>query len=103
MKKKVFNGILLGTAAMLCAGGFAACKVTDGKNDGAEKTQIEEVYECYVAYAEKNGETPLSYEDWLASIKGERGEKGDKGDTGAQGEKGEKGDTGADGKSAYEI
>ena len=91
MKKKVFNGILLGTAAMLCAGGFAACKVTDGKNDGAEKTQIEEVYECYVAYAEKNGETPLSYEDWLASIKGEKGEKGDKGDTGA------------DGKSAYEI
>ena len=109
MKKKVFNGILLGTAAMLCAGGFAACEVTDGKNDGAEKTQIEEVYECYVAYAEKNGETPLSYEDWLASIKGERGEKGekgekgDKGDTGAQGEKGDKGDTGADGKSAYEI
>ena len=91
MKKKVFNGILLGTAAMLCAGGFAACEVTDGKNDGAEKTQIEEVYECYVAYAEKNGETPLSYEDWLASIKGEKGEKGDKGDTGA------------DGKSAYEI
>lgn len=88
MKKKVFNGILLGTAAMLCAGGFAACEVTDGKNDGAEKTQIEEVYECYVAYAEKNGETPLSYEDWLASIKGEKGEKGD---------------TGADGKSAYEI
>ena len=91
MKKKVFNGILLGTVAMLCAGGFAACEVTDGKNDGAEKTQIEEVYECYVAYAEKNGETPLSYEDWLASIKGEKGEKGDKGDTGA------------DGKSAYEI
>ena len=109
MKKKVFNGILLGTAAMLCAGGFAACEVTDGKNDGAEKTQIEEVYECYVAYAEKNGETPLSYEDWLASIKGEKGDKGDtgaqgeKGDTGAQGEKGDKGDTGADGKSAYEI
>lgn len=100
MKKKVFNGILLGTAAMLCAGGFAACEVTDGKNDGAEKTQIEEVYECYVAYAEKNGVTPLSYEDWLASIKGEKGEKGD---TGSQGEKGEKGDTGADGKSAYEI
>ena len=121
MKKRFVNGILLGTAAMLCAGGFAACNGTDGKNDGAEKTQIEEVYECYVAYAEKNGETPLSYEDWLASIKGEKGEKGDtgaqgekgeKGDTGAQGEKGdkgdtgaqgEKGDTGADGKSAYEI
>ena len=97
MKKKVFNGILLGTAAMFCAGGFAACEVTDGKNDGAEKTQIEEVYECYVAYAEKNGETPLSYEDWLASIKGGKGEKGD------TGEQGEKGDTGADGKSAYEI
>ncbi len=83
MKKKVLNGILLGVAATLCAGGFAAC----GK-DSAEKTQIEEVYASYVAYAEANGETPLSYEEWLASIKGEKGDKGDKGD---------------DGKSAYEI
>lgn len=80
MKKKVLNGILLGVAATLCAGGFAAC----GK-DSAEKTQIEEVYASYVAYAEANGETPLSYEEWLASIKGEKGDKGD------------------DGKSAYEI
>ena len=35
MKKKVFNGILLGTAAMLCAGGFAACEATDGKNEAS--------------------------------------------------------------------
>ena len=40
MKKKVFNGILLGTAAMLCAGGFAACEATDGKNDGKSAYEI---------------------------------------------------------------
>lgn len=94
MKKRLFNGILLGTAALLCAGGFAACKGSDGNNGGAEKTQIEEVYESYVAYAEENGETPLSYEEWLASIKGE---KGDKGDTGANGKDGKNGVDGKDG------
>ena len=94
MKKRLFNGILLGTAAMLCAGGFAACKGSDGNNGGAEKTQIEKVYESYVSYAEENGDTPLSYEEWLASIKGE---KGDKGDTGAQGEKGAAGKDGKNG------
>lgn len=94
MKKRLLNGILLGTAAMLCAGGFAACKGSDGNNGGAEKTQIEEVYESYVAYAEENGKTPLSYEEWLASIKGE---KGDKGDTGANGKDGKNGVDGKDG------
>lgn len=79
MKKRLLNGILLGTAALLCAGGFAACKGSDGNNGGAEKTQIEKGYESYVAYAEENGNTPLSYEEWLASIKGEKGDKGEKG------------------------
>ncbi len=66
-------------------------------------------YEAYVVYAEENNITPLSYEEWIVTIKGEKGEtgeqgsKGDKGDqgekgeTGEQGPKGEKGDTGAQG------
>lgn len=94
MKKRLFNGILLGAAALFCVGGFAACKGSDGNNGGAEKTQIEKVYESYVAYAEENGDTPLSYEEWLASIKGE---KGDKGDTGANGKDGKNGVDGKDG------
>ena len=78
-------------------------------------TEIEQVYAQYVVHAQAEGLEPLSYEDWLATIKGEKGDKGDqgiqgdkgdKGDTGATGLKGDKGDTGeqgADGKSAYQI
>jgi hypothetical protein len=47
------------------------------------------VYAIYESYKAAGG--TLSYEDWLASIKGE------KGDTGATGPKGDKGDPGADG------
>ena len=98
MKKRLLNGIFLGTAALLCAGGFAACKGSDGNNGGAEKTQIEEVYESYVAYAEENGDTPLSYEEWLASIKGEKGDKGEKGAAGKDGKNGVDGKDGTNGK-----
>ena len=97
MKKRLLNGILLGTAAMLCAGGFAACENSDVNNGNAEKTQIEEVYESYVAYAEENGTTPLSYEEWLASIKGEKGERGEKGEKGESGAAGKDGKDGKDG------
>ena len=97
MKKRLLNGILLGTAALLCAGGFAACKGSDGNNGGAEKTQIEKVYESYVAYAEENGNTPLSYEEWLASIKGEKGDKGEKGAAGKDGKNGVDGKDGVNG------
>lgn len=47
-----------------------------------------------------------TFEQFLASFKGERGEKGEDGAAGATGEKGDKGDTGErgqNGKSAYEI
>ncbi|MBO5529452.1 MAG: leucine-rich repeat protein [Bacilli bacterium] len=47
-----------------------------------------EAYELYVAEAKANNETPMTYEEWLESIRGEKGDKGEKGD---------------DGKSAYEI
>ena len=89
--------------------GIGACA---GNNEQVEQTEIEKVYAQYVIHAEAEGETPLSYEEWLATIKGEKGDKGDKGEqglqgekgeTGAQGPQGEKGDTGEDGKSAYQI
>ncbi|MDE7163668.1 MAG: hypothetical protein K2O44_06325 [Clostridia bacterium] len=81
--------ILLATAAVAtaitCAVGCAAC----GGGSSADKDKdIEAVYQLYVAYADANGETALTYEQWLENIKGEKGA------TGA---------TGASGKSAYEI
>ena len=85
---------------------FTAC---NNNAQDARDPQIVAIYDSYVADAAEKGETPLSYEEWLNSIKGD---KGDKGDTGAQGEqgiqgekgdKGDKGDNGVDGKSAYEL
>ena len=67
------------------------------------------VYESYVAFMNSNDDTPLSYEEWLETIKGADGETphiGENGNwhigsldmgvpaTGVQGEKGDKGDSG---------
>lgn len=60
MKKKVFNGILLGTAAMLCAGGFAACEATDGKNDGKS------AYDIWLEQGNTGSEE--DFLDWLKGI-----------------------------------
>jgi len=63
--------------------GLMACG--DKKLTNAPDEKITAVYNAYVAYAESEGATPLSYEDWLASIKGIDGING------------------TNGKSAYEI
>ncbi len=69
---------LLATAcALLSVLTFGACK---DKQTQKQPTQIEEIYAQYVVSVEAQGQTPLSYEEWLASIKGEKGDKGDKGD-----------------------
>ncbi len=62
-------------------------------SSGAEQTEMEQIYVKYVVYAQAEGITPLSYEAWLATVKGEKGEQG------PQGEKGDKGDQGSDGVS----
>lgn len=83
MKSKV---LLTLASAALVLGGLAGCQVTPSDNVDSE------IYNVYVMY-QNNGGT-LTYEEWLATIKGE---KGDKGDTGSQGPKGDKGDAGAKG------
>ncbi|MDE5766195.1 MAG: hypothetical protein K2I17_03405, partial [Clostridia bacterium] len=75
--------ILLATAAVAtaitCAVGCAAC----GGGSSADKDKdIAAVYQLYVAYADAKGETALTYEQWLETIKGAQG---------------------ATGKSAYEV
>ncbi|MBQ7643046.1 MAG: collagen-like protein [Clostridia bacterium] len=88
--------ILLAAIAVFTLCAFVSCGTSATIEE--ENDAFKSVYNSYAAYAAENGTQPLSYEDWLASIKGETGEKGEKGDAGAQGEKGDKGDTGAQGE-----
>ena len=87
-----------------CAAATTAFVGCDKDKAETPDDAFHQAYALYTAYAESNGDTPATYEEWLNKIKGEKGEKGDKGDTGAtgatgaQGEKGEKGDTGAQGE-----
>ncbi len=86
--------------------GLAGCGEDSTTIDSSTSSdnQIYAVYENYQA----NGGS-LSYEEWLASIKGEKGDTGATGAQGEKGEKGEKGDkgdtgaVGADGKSVTSI
>lgn len=87
--------------------GVCACTPSDPTGGGSGQTELDpsirSVYGLYVETCAKTGEEPMTYEEWLATIKGEKGEtgaqgeKGDKGDQGPQGEKGETGETGASG------
>ena len=94
MKKKFLTPVIAALALSCATSVFSACEKTGGGNAPQQNAEIHEIYTSYVTNAEGNGETPLSYEEWLAIIKGEKGGISDKTD----------GDnTGATGKSAYEI
>lgn len=95
--KKLLVSLLAALSVLSGALGLAACDGAESSSGAGEATEIQKVYAQYVVYAEAEGQTALSYEEWLASIKGE---KGDKGDTGAQGEKG---DTGANGVGIEKV
>ncbi len=86
-KKKVLLALLSATCITAGAFGLAAC----GGGGDESDADIVNVYNQYVAYAESNGDTPLTYEAWLATIKGQQGEPGTPGAPGAAG------------KSAYEL
>ena len=80
---------LMAVLSVLCVAstGLALGACGDKNSSSAQQgdEQIMAVYEQYVVYVEAQGQTPLSYEAWLATIKGEDGKDG------------------AVGKSAYEI
>lgn len=98
MKKRT-KTLLAASAAALSVFGMSVMSACADNTD-THDSQIYAVYTQYVAYAEANEQQPLSYEEWLSSIKGAdgtQGPQGEKGDTGAQGPQGEKGDTGAQG------
>ena len=85
MKKRK---ILFGLVAISALTALSSCNhgnsaPTDTPTvDGGYSEELKNIYSLYSTNALANGETPKTYAEWLASIKGE---KGDKGDTGAQG------------------
>ena len=78
MKTKKF---LIGLLSLACvtAGSFGLVACGDNSAQTSEPTEIEAAYAQYVVYAEAQGQTPLSYEAWLATIKGEKGIKAKRG------------------------
>lgn len=110
-KKKLLAALLASACVTAGAFGLAGCDACDEENTTDNRdSHIVAVYNLYADNARASGSDVLSYDDWLATIKGDKGdtgatgatgEKGDKGDTGAtgaQGDKGDKGDTGATGE-----
>ena len=83
--KKVILCLLTVTALLFGCLALSSCTTINPPSGNNGNAQIMAIYDLYVNNAEAKGETPLSYEDWLAQIKGEKGDKGD------------------NGKSAYEI
>ena len=49
---------------------------TQSSQEQEQATEIEQVYAQYVSYMSAKQQVPLSYEDWLSSIKGEKGDQG---------------------------
>ncbi len=81
MKKKFI--IALSCALCIClnlvtsTACFGMFNTSNNKNP-----EVIDIYNMYVVSAEEKGETPLSYEEWLTTIKGEKGDKGDVGEDG---------------------
>ena len=94
-RKRLLTLALLCMAVAVSVLGLTAC----GNKVDNRDPQIVAVYNAYVANANEKGSTPLSYEEWLKSIKGEKGDKGDPGQNGEKGDKGDKGQDGKDGKT----
>ena len=99
MKKKLI--VILTICCMLFAClGVIGCGETDSTGNGGNATnaQIMAIYNSYLLNAQEQGVSPLSYEDWLATIKGEKGDKGDQGEKGDKGDKGDQGEQGIQGE-----
>ena len=92
--KKLVTMLVLCLIFVSSAIGFVACGMISMSASNTQDADIVSIYNIYVANAESNGITPLSYEQWLASIKGEKGDKGDKG---------EKGEAGKDGRGIEKV
>ena len=81
MKQRITSLILalfvLGSLVILgsCGGGSLPTPPNGGET-GDNDNLFAVVYAAYTAYADENGEEPLSYEEWLESIRGAAGANG---------------------------
>ncbi len=100
MKNKNRNLLaLLLTASSAFA--LTACAGGDSSSPSSASSEDPSIAAVYQAYRDNGG--TLSYEEWLASIKGEKGEKGDKGDKGDPGKDGQDGTNGVNGADGSSI
>lgn len=80
--KRILSSLLAGVMACVLAVACFACNAGDQSDN---KTEYFNEYNMYLVYAASENITPLDYQTWLATVKGEKGDKGE------------------DGKSAYQI
>lgn len=83
--KKISKAVCIALTLCLLLSALLALAACDPSNNTGNNhdPQIDAVYQKYVAYAEALGEEPLSYEQWLESVKGPQGDPGDPGKDGA--------------------
>lgn len=74
-RKKLLLALLSATCVTAGAFGLAACGSKPSANDTRDP-DIVAVYTAYVASAEANNETVLTYEQWLETVKGAAGTDG---------------------------
>ena len=75
--KKLVALLFVITISTLCLLAFSACAPAGKTNDTpTENDTLQAIYGTYVVFAEGNGTTPLSYEEWLESVKGKDGADG---------------------------
>ena len=79
-------------------GAICLCLAALGVACDRKSTETRSMYDEYVAYAESRGMDVLPYEEWMATLKGERGEKGEPGERGERGEQGAQGPQGPQGE-----
>ena len=86
-----FRNCLLVVLSVICIACLCIVLTACYPAEDTRDKDIVAIYNMYVAHAEENGTTPLSYSQWLLTIKGEKGDAG------------KDGTNGQDGKSAYQI
>ena len=85
MKKAFLTALsaLMIFALVFCLSSCFDIQLEDPEFSSSEEiSEIRKIYESYRVHAEAKGKQPLSYEEWLSTIRGEKGEQGELGQDG---------------------